>query len=106
MAGTFTPKNAAGQLASSKGNILTVAASTVAFVKTINLYNTSTTTTQTINLYKNVSGTSYQWKRIVLGPEQYAVIEESVVVTASDEIEADTTSATTVNYDIAYVEET
>ena len=58
MAGTFTGKPLAdGQVASSKGTLYTVPASTVAYVRSASFHNTNAAT-QTLIVYANVSGTS------------------------------------------------
>jgi hypothetical protein len=106
MSGTFTAKVLAeGQVASTKGTLYTVPASTKAYVKSITFYNTNAAT-QTLNVYLKPGATSRQIYRVSLA--QYATYELTVpyLLEAADLIEADTTTGTAVDYVITGVEET
>jgi len=106
MAGTFVAKALGeGQVASAKGTIYTVPASTWAYIKSITFYNTNATT-QTLNVYLKPGATSRQIRKISLA--QYESYEFSIpyLLEAGDLIEADTTTATAVDYVITGIEET
>lgn len=93
-----------GQIANSKGTIYTCPSGYSATVKLIVCYNTSATA-QTVNLYiKRNGSTSRQYAKSVAltqgmswFPLNYG---EEINLSDSDEIEADTTSATSVDYAI------
>lgn len=96
-----------GQVASSKGTLYTVPASTVAYVSFFNIYNTNSST-QTVLVYINSSGTSRLWRRFELAENESADLLDQgqrLVLEAADLIEATTTNATSVDYVIAGVEE-
>jgi len=98
---------AEGQGAATKTTVYTVPASTVAFVKFFNIFNTSATS-QTVLIYLNLSGTSRLWRRIVLGENESATLldeGESVQLEAADLIEITTTTASVLDYIITGVEE-
>lgn len=98
-----------GQLPTTKGTLLTIAASTTGYVKNLFLYN-GNAATQTVNLYLKRSGsTSRQIRRVELAQyESASVIEGEVAILLStgDVIEGDTTTSSAVDYYIAGVLET
>ena len=105
MAGTFTPKLLAeGQLAVSKTAMYTVPGATSAYVRTIKLFNTNVLT-QTINVYVS-TGTSRQTYRISLAQNETAYMDDRITLETGDLIEADTTTATAVDFTVHGVEET
>ncbi len=98
----FTGKSLAdGQLAATKGTLYTSSVKTI--IKSINVYNTAVTS-ETVNIYvKRSGGTSRQLFRAVLAQDEYAWVlseGETLVLSASDEIEGDSTNATSVDYAI------
>jgi hypothetical protein len=96
-----------GQLPSTKGTLYTVPGATTAYIKFMSVFNTNAAQ-QTVIIYANVSGTSREIARFVLEQNEWArVIEkdEALVLEAADLIEAETTTATAVNYLITGVEE-
>lgn len=109
MPGTFTGKALAdGTLAIAAAAIYTVPGSTVAYVKSISLFNDNAVT-QTILLYLNTTGTARKWRRyVLLENESVEVLTggETVVLAAGDTIEAVTTTASVVPFTITGVEET
>lgn len=109
MAGTFTGKPLAdGQVASSKGTLYTVPASTVAYVRSASFHNTNAAT-QTLIVYANVSGTSRVIGYATLAQHETYYLTtggEAIVLAAADLIEAVTTTATAVDYLITGLEET
>jgi hypothetical protein len=105
MAGTFTADLLAdGQLPAAKAAIYTVPGSTVAYVRTIKLYNTNAAT-QTILVYIN-GGTSRKQYRCVLAVNESAEIDDRLTLGAADTIEAESTNAASVDYTVHGVEET
>lgn len=95
-----------GQLATSKGTLYTVPASTKTYITSIRAFNTNAAT-QTMNFYYKPGSTSRQISRDSLA--QYASIHRSTtgdVLEAGDLIEADTTTATAVDCVIMGIEET
>lgn len=109
MAGTFAPVVLGeGQVATTKGTIYTVPASTSAYVKICNFFNTNAAT-QTLNIYLKPGSTSRQIIRVSLA--QYESFNLCDVIGAftletGDLIEADTTTGTAVDYFISGVQET
>ncbi len=105
----FTGKALAdGQLPSSKGTLYTVPGSTTTYVKWISVHNTSGSTTETVLIYVNTSGTSRVIARVVLLPNEHARIlsdGEAFILEAADLIEGVSTNATTVDYFISGVQE-
>lgn len=96
---------AQGQLANSKTTIYTVAASTVAFIKQLRVFSTGSG--QTVSIYLNPGGTSRKYAQFVLTTGESAdVFEMPIQLEAGDLIEADSTSATTVDYVLTGVEQT
>ena len=98
-----------GQLAATKGTIYTTPSLTTAYVKWLSVHNTSGSTTETILVYVKRSGSSSRIiGRAVLLPNEHTRIisdGESIVLSAGDLIEAQTSNATTVDYVISGVEE-
>lgn len=103
---TRTPKALAdGQLPDSKTAIYTTPANTTTYISSITLYN-SHATTQTTLLYVNRSGTS----RVILRDGAFAQYETysigaGLILEAGDTIEATTTTASAVDYQISGIEE-
>lgn len=108
MAGTFTAKLLAeGQLATSWAAIYTVPASTAAYIKDIWVFNTNAAA-QTIEIRINGSGTGRKRTRLTLNINESADILEGngFTLEAGDSIEAQTTTATAVDYTVHGVQET
>lgn len=109
MAGVFAAKVLAdGQLAIAKATLYTVPALTVAYMRYLTFFNTNAAS-QTVNLYLNTSGTSRQVKRYVLAQYESAIWPDpnvTATIQAGDLVEADTTTATAVDYVLTGVEET
>lgn len=105
----FTAKVLAeGQLATSKGTLYTVPASTKAYIKFFNIFNTNAAT-QTVNIYLKPGSTSRQVIRLSLAQYESANLLDilgSFTLEAGDLIEADTTTGTAVDYVITGIEET
>lgn len=98
-----------GQLPSTKAAIYICPASTVAYIKSITLFNTNASD-QTILLYINpAGGSSRTWKRYVLAQNEHADVigaATSIILEAGGAIEAETTDGSAVDYTISGVEET
>lgn len=104
---TLTPKFLAnGQVASSKGTIYTVPASTTTMFTSMTFYNTSATTQTVIVYLKASGGTSREIGRAVLEQYEMLEIEKGKALEASGVVEAETTTASVVNYTVCGVEET
>ena len=92
-----------GQLASSAGTLYTVPASSSAIIKGFILFNTGTSK-QTANVYITRSGSSRRqlYQFVLLAKSSASVITDGEVwvLSAGDLIEADTTTAATVDYTI------
>ena len=96
-----------GQLANTKGTVYTVPASTVAYIKCFTVFNTNAAT-QTVNIYLKPGSTSRQVIRLSLAQYESANLLDllgSFSLEAGDLIEADTTTASAVDYVITGVEE-
>ena len=89
-----------GQLASSKGTIYT-STGVKTIVKSLSVFNTNAAT-QTVNVYVKRSGSSSrQAFRAVLAQYEFAYVlsdGDVLALSASDEIEGDTTDASAVDY--------
>ncbi len=94
-----------GQLPSSKGTIYTVPASTSAYVRCVRMHNTNTTD-ETINVYLKPGSTSRQVGRWTLATRETLEVDLALTLEAGDLIEADTTTASKVDYVITGAEET
>lgn len=71
------------------------------FVTLVTLYNTGGST-ETVLVYLQKSGESARKiRRIELGATQSYVISERIPLAAGDEIQAETTTATTVDYTVS-----
>lgn len=91
-----------GQVADTTGTIYTVPASTVAIIKSMTFYNTNATG-QTLNLYVTRSGGTRRQLHQESSLAQYGTVDylsggEVLVLSAGDVIEADTTTASAVDY--------
>lgn len=96
-----------GQLPTTKGTLYTVPGGTTTYVKFLSVFNTNAAS-QAIVIYVNSSGTSRKIARLVLTQDQFARVidkDEALVLEAGDLIEAETTTATAVDYTIQGVEE-
>lgn len=102
-----TPKALAdGQLANSKGTIYTTPASTTTYITSITCHNTNATA-QTIVWYVNRTGTSRVIARAANIAQYYTVsIDSGLILEAADLLEAETTTATAVDYQVSGIEET
>lgn len=102
-----TPKILAeGQLSSTKSTLYTTPASTNTYIKFLTVYNTSATT-QEITVYVN-AGTSRAIAHVILEQDEYAKIidkDESVMLSATQTIEAVTTTDSVVDFVISGVEQ-
>lgn len=105
MANTYK-RLAAGQLASSSGDLYTVPTDTKALSPLIRLYNTGGTT-EVIKLHLRDGSTSRQFAQIELVAGAWAEVAfEKTVLEDGDKIQGQTTTATTVNYWLSGVEVT
>ena len=85
-----------GQLATSFAAIYSPTAPVI--IESIHLYNTGTAV-ETVELGVTRSGsTRRQIKRFTLGPDESGVLERKILLSASDTLDAQTTTATTVDY--------
>jgi len=101
----FLAKLAAdGQLATSTAAIYTVPTNTAAYVRTMKFHNTNAAT-QTVNLFINGSGTNRKTYRFQLLQNDTAVVDDAYTLEAGDSIQADTTTASAVDFSIHGVEE-
>lgn len=97
-----------GQLSDSQAAIYTCPLNTVAYVKSITLFNTGASI-ETVILWINRSGTPRKWRQYIFGANEHADVlggASSIILEAGDTIEAMTTTAGTVDYTISGVEET
>lgn len=107
MPGTFTPKVLAdGQLATTKTVVFT--ATTATYVKSLTLFNDNAAE-QTVLVYLKPGATSRKARRFVLTQNEHAnAIDpgEIILLESGDEIEAQTTTASAVDFVLMGVEET
>lgn len=95
-----------GQIASTKGTIYTVPGATTAYIYNLRICNTNATP-QDVDVWVNTSGTSRQIGRFSLAQYESAdVFSQPFHLSAGDLIEADTITATAVDYVITGVLET
>ena len=97
-----------GQLPTTKGTLYTVPVAAVTYVKRISFFNDNAAA-QTIIVYVKPGATSRKWRRYVL--EQNEAVDlldhgDALILEAGDTIEAQTTTATAVDYLLMGVEET
>jgi hypothetical protein len=95
-----------GQLPSSIGDLYESPASTQTIIKAITIVNTNTTT-ETVNLYVlKASGTPRRIspKDLALAAGYMTVIDDEITLEAGDKIQADTTTASKVDYVISGVQ--
>ncbi|MCA9915072.1 MAG: hypothetical protein KC496_17075 [Anaerolineae bacterium] len=104
---TRTPKNlASGYVSDSKGTLFT--ATTATYITGLSMINENAAD-QTVLLYRKPSGGSSRlWKRITAFAQyfSFSLGDEKLVMDAGDEIEAETTTASAVSFQIDGVEET
>lgn len=96
-----------GQLATTKSTLYTVPTGTVAYVKRIAFFNTNVAS-QTIVVYIKPNATSRKWRRYVLAQNEAVDLldhGDALILEAGDLIEAETTTATAVDYILMGVEE-
>ncbi len=109
MAGTFAGKvMAEGQVASSKGTLYTVPASTTAYVRSASFHNTNAAT-QTLIVYAKPGATSRVIGYFTLAQYETAYLvtgADALVLETGDLIEAVTTTGSAVDYVITGLEET
>lgn len=110
MAGTFTGKSIAdGQVGIAQAAIYTVPGGVIGFVKQVYCFNTNAAV-QTLDFWiKRSGGTSRKFHTVTL--EQNESVElldqgETIELSAGDAIEAQTTTASAVDYVVTGVEET
>jgi hypothetical protein len=105
----FTSKVlASGQLGAAKATIYTVPGATKAYVKYFSVVNTGVGS-EVVKVYVNPAGTSRRIPSGTLASGESASLltnGEVLILEAGDLIEAETTSAATVDYFICGVEET
>jgi len=104
----FTPKPVAdGQLAASQTTIYTVPGSTKAYGHSL-VCNNVGSTSETVQVWVNVSGTARRIARAILEAGETLIVEghEMPLLEAGDTVLASTTTATTVDYVLSVVEET
>jgi len=95
-----------GQLASSKGTIYTAPTAKQAIIKKITLVNTNTSA-EAVNLYFKASGGTSRRiipKDLTLGIGYLLVMDDEQTLEAADIIEADTTTASKVDFVVTGVE--
>ena len=95
-----------GQVADTAGDLYTVPGATVAFVRSFTIWNTSGGS-ETVIVYIDTGGGPRIVARVVLAANEGADILEggsSWVLNASVKIQAETTTATTVDFVITGVE--
>lgn len=109
---TFRPKALAdGELPTVQGAIFAATADVGTYVKNFSLYNKNAAT-QTITLFilrPGGSNIARFWQRYELAQNEWAIVvdgdQESLLLSPGDEIQAVTTTANAVDFDIAGVEE-
>lgn len=106
MPGTFTPTVFGdGQLPATVGTLYEVPASSAAYIKCLNLFNTNAAL-QTVLLYINTSGTRRIIARYELPLNQRAFFDDTLILTAGDKIEAVTTTGAAIDWFMSGVLET
>lgn len=102
---TTTPKLLAeGQLAAAKGTIYTVPAGLQAIIRNVALGNVGGLTELAILYVKKSGSTSKLFSRAQMDADEFAHEEDIGTLDAGDEIEAETTNATSVDFSIHGVE--
>ncbi len=97
---------AEGQLPAAKGTIYTVPAATQAIIRDVAFGNVGGLT-EMLKLYiKKSGGTSRLFSRAQLDLDEFAHEEDIGTLDAGDELEAETTNATSVDFSIHGVEAT
>ena len=98
-------KLASGQVASSAGSIYS-ASGVTGYVKTIILHNTNTIV-ESVTLYNDGTGDSNKFLKLSLDPDETVTWEfgHMFVVADGDNIQADTTTASKVNFFLYGAEE-
>lgn len=96
---------AAGQIASTKTTIYTCPGSTVAYIHEFITFNTGATDETVIIYCKRSGGTSRVVDRGLLMENEKGLVEFAGPLSAGDEIEAETTNGSTVDYTITGAEE-
>lgn len=105
---TFTAGSLAdGQLETSETVIYTVPAATVAYLKTLLLFNTNAATQTIILWIKRSGGTARKWRQISLAQNESADALEgtNLQLSAGDSVEGSTTTGAAVDYTITGVVE-
>lgn len=90
-----------GQIASSQGVLYTVPALSVAYLKSLSISHTSATPQTVIIYLKESGGTARRYRTFVLNEDESADVispGSSIQLSAGDTLEAETTSATTVDW--------
>lgn len=105
MPGAFTGRVLAeGQLPNALGDLYTVPAATIAYIRFMSFFNTNAAA-QTVRLDLDTAGTPRQHWRAALAINERAECDSSIVLQAGDIIRGVTTTAAAVNYCITGVEE-
>lgn len=87
-----------GQVGSTKAALYTVPASTTALLTKLVLFHSTGSTAETVKLYYN-DGTSRQFMTLTLNAGESAELDlKGVVLETTDDLEAETTTASVVNW--------
>lgn len=103
---TSTPQILAeGQVAAVKGTIYAVPAGKQAIIRTVAFVQTGGVPSETVQLYVKKSGsTSRKFSRAQIATNEFAHEEDIGTLDAADELEAETTNATSVDFSVMGVE--
>jgi hypothetical protein len=93
-----------GQLASSKTTIYTVPASTKAIIRTVVFSHVSGGTQTTILYVKPSGGTSRVFSRAVLATNEFSHEDDIGTLDTGDQLEAQSTDASSVDFSVMGVE--
>jgi hypothetical protein len=101
---TFTAKALAdGQVPNTKSALYTSPSNTTTLIKGMTFVNTSSTP-QTLTLFSNRSGSSRQYISVTLEENETLVADGALTLETGDVLEAETTTATVVDYTISGVQ--
>lgn len=89
---------AAGQLANTASDIYTAASAKAVYLSGMTLFNTNAAS-QTIIIYLQKSATNYKIYRLVLAQNESAWVDfKGIILSATDKVRAETTTASAVDY--------
>ena len=94
-----------GRVASSEGILYTAPALTTAYIKLVKFSNTAVGTESLIVYVRKGAGTSRIFYKFALGDNEFATIDDPIVLNAGDTLRAQTTTTTTVDFIVMGVEE-